>query len=168
MNVHRERLQDAQRGILPCTALWVTNDAGMTTQIGGSMDLINLVLALALAQFIYFGVMVGRARGKYGVAAPATTGNEMFERYFRVQMNTLELLVAFVPGIYAFSQYYSQNTAALFGAVYLIGRGIFFVSYVKDPKSRSLGFGLSMMPILVFIIGTLYGAASAYWRAHGG
>ena len=53
------------------------------------MAYVDIVTALALLQFVYFGIQVGRARGRFGVKAPAITGNEQFERYFRVQQNTL-------------------------------------------------------------------------------
>jgi len=123
------------------------------------MALVNLIVALALLQFFAFLTAVGRAREKYNVVAPATTGNEMFERYFRVQMNTLELLVMFVPAIWMFGFYGNANVAAALGAIYLIGRGIYFFSYVKDPKKRSLGYGLSAGPVAVLVIGALIGAA---------
>lgn len=123
------------------------------------MALVNLIVALALVQFFAFGTAVGVARGKYNVPAPATTGNEVFERYFRVQMNTLELLIMFVPAIWMFGFYVSANVAAALGAIYIIGRGIYFFSYVKDPKKRELGFGLSVGPIVVLVIGALIGAA---------
>ena len=125
------------------------------------MHLVYLVIGLALAQFIFFGVLVGRARGQYGVAAPATSGHEIFDRHFRVQMNTLELLVVLVPALLLFAHYFGANYAAFLGAIYLVGRFVFASSYVKDPKGRSLGFGLSMMPILVLVIGTLVGAVRA-------
>ncbi len=123
------------------------------------MALVNLIVALALLQFFVFATAVGKAREKYGVAAPATTGNEMFERYFRVQMNTLELLIMLVLAIWMFGFYVSANVAAGLGAIYLVGRGIYFFSYVKDPKKRSLGFGLSAGPVVVLVIGALVGAA---------
>ena len=123
------------------------------------MALINLIVALALLQFFAFATAVGMAREKYNVAAPATTGNEVFERYFRVQMNTLELLVMFVPAIWMFGYYVSAHVASALGAIYLIGRGIYFFSYVKDPKKRSLGFGLSAGPVAALVIGALIGAA---------
>ncbi|HLY53305.1 MAG TPA: MAPEG family protein, partial [Steroidobacteraceae bacterium] len=63
------------------------------------MAVAHLVLALALLEFFYFGLAVARARATYKVPAPATSGNEVFERYFRVHMNTLEQLIIFVPGI---------------------------------------------------------------------
>ena len=43
---------------------------------------VEIVIALAVLEFVVFGIFVGRARSKYQVKAPATTGNEMFERYF--------------------------------------------------------------------------------------
>jgi len=48
---------------------------------------------------------VGRARGKYKVKAPATTGDPAFERAFRVQMNTLESAVAFLPVLWLFAAF---------------------------------------------------------------
>ncbi len=123
------------------------------------MAYIDIVTALALLQFIVFGFRVGGARGKYGVRAPATTGNEIFERYFRVQQNTLEQLVAFIPGLYLFGHYFNPLWAAAIGLVYLIGRAIYAASYVKDPAKRSAGFGLSFLPTVILIAGGLLGAA---------
>jgi hypothetical protein len=44
---------------------------------------------LALLLYMIIGLNVGEARIKYKVRAPATTGDEHFERAYRVQMNTL-------------------------------------------------------------------------------
>ena len=125
------------------------------------MPLVHLVLGLALAQFLFFCFAVGKARGRYKIAAPATTGNEIFERYFRVQMNTLELLVILVPSIVLAGQYFGAYIAAGLGVVYLIGRVIYFMSYVKDPKSRSAGYGLSVLPVIVLLVGAIIGAVRA-------
>ena len=125
------------------------------------MPLVHIVVALALVQFLFFCFAVGRARGTYKVAAPATTGNEMFERYFRVQMNTLELLVVFVPSILIYAQYLGAYVAVALGVVYLVGRLIYFTSYVKDPKSRSVGYGLSALPVMILLAGSLVGAIRA-------
>ncbi|MGC8520549.1 MAG: MAPEG family protein [Steroidobacteraceae bacterium] len=130
------------------------------------MALVNLVIVMALLQFFAFGAAVGKARGTYRVAAPATTGHEMFERYYRVQMNTLELLVILLPALWLFAYYLSPATAAGLGVLYLIGRLVYFVSYVKDPKTRSLGFALSSGPILLLMLGALYGAARVAWHAY--
>lgn len=130
------------------------------------MALVYLVIALALLEFFAFGAAVGWARGRYGVAAPATSGHEMFDRYFRIQMNTLELLVLCVPAMWIFAHYLSPAVAAALGAVYLLGRLVYFFSYVKDPEARSLGFALSGGPTVLLVLGALFGAARALWR-HG-
>jgi glutathione S-transferase len=122
------------------------------------MAYVQIVLALALLQFMYFGIAVSRARGVYKCAAPATTGNEMFERYFRVQMNTLEQLVVFIPAIFLFATKVDPRWAAGLGAVYLIGRVLYFTSYVRDPAKRGPGFGLTAIPNMALVVGGLIGA----------
>jgi glutathione S-transferase len=130
------------------------------------MPYVHIVIGLALVQFFYFSIEVGRARGRYKIAAPATTGNEVFERYFRVHMNTLELIVVFIPSILIFGMYVNPYIAAAIGAVYLVGRMIYLFSYVKDPKSRSAGFGLSALPTLILLVGGIIGAVRAAFFAH--
>jgi uncharacterized membrane protein YecN with MAPEG domain len=122
------------------------------------MAYIDIVTGLALLQFIYFGFQVGGARTKYQVKAPAITGNEIFERYFRVQQNTLEQLIVFIPGLYLFSHYFNPLWAAGLGVIYLIGRQVYFAGYVKDPAKRGPGFGLSFLPTVALIGGGLVGA----------
>jgi glutathione S-transferase len=122
------------------------------------MAYVDIVTALALLQFVVFGLQVGRARGVYGVKAPATTGNEIFERHFRVQQNTLEQLIGLIPGLYLFSRYFNPLWAAGLGVVYLIGRQIYAASYVKNPATRGAGHGMSFLPMAVLVIGGLVGA----------
>jgi glutathione S-transferase len=122
------------------------------------MAYVDIVTALALLQFIAFGFQVGGARAKYGVKAPAVAGNEIFERHFRVQQNTLEQLIAFIPGIYLFSHYFNPLWGTALGVVYLIGRQVYAASYVKDPAKRGPGYGMTFLPIVVLIAGGLIGA----------
>jgi uncharacterized membrane protein YecN with MAPEG domain len=125
------------------------------------MPYVHIVIGLALVEFMYFGLAVAQARSRYKVSAPATTGNEMFERYFRVQMNTLEQLVVFIPSILIFGQYLSPYLAAALGAVFVVGRLVYFAGYVKDPKKREAGFILSAVPTTILLVGAIFGAARA-------
>jgi hypothetical protein len=125
------------------------------------MPWIDLVTFLALVQYLVFGALVGRARGQYGVKAPATTGNELFERHYRVQMNTLELLVVFVPVLWMAAKYWSPTAMAAVGAVYLIGRIVYQRAYTRAPAQRSLGFMLSIVPVAVLLVAVFAGAARA-------
>jgi glutathione S-transferase len=122
------------------------------------MAYVDIVTALAVLQFFVFGFKVGGARGRFGVKAPAITGNDIFERHFRVQQNTLELLVALIPGLYLFSRYWSPVVAAVLGVIYLVGREVYAASYVKEPAKRSAGFGLSVLPTAILVVGGLAGA----------
>ena len=121
------------------------------------MNYVDLIAVLAILQLIFFSVLVGQARGAYGIKAPAVSGNEMFERAYRVHMNTLELLVAFLPALFVASKYWPQAYVAAAGAVYLVGRFVYWRSYVAAPASRGIGFGLSMLPILALLIASLVG-----------
>ena len=125
------------------------------------MAWVDIVGLLAVVQLIAFGTLVGRARGTYGVAAPATTGHPIFERYYRVQMNTVESLIVFLPALWLAARYWPPKYAALLGVIYLIGRVVYLVAYVSDPRKRSLGFSLSMVPAIVLVIAALIGAIRA-------
>lgn len=122
------------------------------------MEPVAVVIALALIQYVVFGMLVGWARGKYGVKAPAVTGHEIFDRYFRVHQNTLELLVVFVPAIWLFGMYVDPTWAALLGLVYVVARVLYLRGYVADPAKREVGFTLSVLPVLVLLAGALWGA----------
>ena len=121
------------------------------------MDNVYLVILLALVQFIYFTIRTGIARGKYGVEAPRTQGNEIWERIYRVQQNSMEQLVIFVPGMLAFAHFVSPKWALLLGIIYLLGRQIFSWFYITNPKKRGPGVALSLLSNITLVVGALIG-----------
>lgn len=121
------------------------------------MAWIDLVTLLALAEFFGFAYAVGKARQRYGIKAPATTGHDIFERTFRVQQNTLELLILFIPALWMAARYWNPAYTAAVGAVFIVGRVLYFFGYVKDPTKRSMGFLISFAPIVVLWVGALWG-----------
>ncbi len=122
------------------------------------MELVAIVIALALIEYIVFSALVGRARAKYKVPAPAMSGDPIFERFNRVHQNTLESLITFIPSIVLFAYYIRPDVAAGLGVVFIIGRALYLKGYVKDPKSRELGSMLSGLPIVILLLGGLVGA----------
>lgn len=125
------------------------------------MALIHLVLVLALIEFVVFAMAVARARTRYNVPAPATTGNEVFERYFRAHMNTLEQLTVFVPSLFLFAWYLNAYLAAALGVLFVIGRAVYFIGYVRAAKDRHIGFLLSAIPNVALLVGAGLGALRA-------
>lgn len=122
------------------------------------MELVAIVVCLALLEFAVFAYNTGQARGKYGVEAPATTGHPNFERHFRVQQNTIEQLVMFLPGIFLFGTYVDVRVAAVLGIIYIIGRIWYAWAYVQDPGKRTPGFLTSVVPVWILVLGGLIGA----------
>ena len=124
------------------------------------MDLVYLVIGLALIEYFGFGMLAGQARVRHGVEAPAVIGHPDFERRFRVQQNTLEQLVIFIPSILIFSQYWSPLIAAAMGIVFVLGRLVYYRGYVADPSKRGTGFLIGMLAQTVLLLGALIGAGS--------
>jgi glutathione S-transferase len=125
------------------------------------MHYVAIISAVALLQFFWFGWQVGAAREKYNIPAPAVSGNDMFERHFRVQMNTQEQLLVFLPALWIFASFISPLWAAVLGAIFIVGRFVYASTYVRDPKSRSIGFALTAIPNLLMLVGILIWAVWA-------
>jgi glutathione S-transferase len=123
------------------------------------MEPAYIVIGLALLQFFAFGMLVGMQRVKTGVDAPAIIGDSLFERYFRVHYNTMEQIVVFVPAMLLFANYISANWAAGLGVLFIIGRFVYLKSYISDPAKRGAGFGLTMLPNMILLLGGIGGAS---------
>ena len=126
------------------------------------MALVTIVASVALLQYMLFVMRAGRARGKSGVPAPAIIGNPDFERHLRVQYNTIEQLVVFLPALFLFAHFVSEPVAAGLGGVFVIGRALYARAYVTDPSKRGPGFGLTIVPNFILILGALIGAAMSF------
>jgi uncharacterized membrane protein YecN with MAPEG domain len=121
------------------------------------MDHATLIVLLALLQYVWFTARVGLARGKYHVDAPACDGDENFSRLFRIQQNTLEQLIVFIPATYAFSYYLSELWVLLPGLAFIIGRFLYSAEYSKDPKTRTPGMATTLLANVVLVLGALFG-----------
>lgn len=116
-----------------------------------------LVTLLAVVLYFYTGLLVAKARAKFGVKAPATTGNPDFERVFRVQMNTLEWMPIFLPLLWFFVLYVNDWGAALLGLLWLLGRILYIRGYTEAADKRHKGFALQALACGALLIGTLAG-----------
>jgi glutathione S-transferase len=122
------------------------------------MNYVHIVALLAVLQFFIFGILVGRMRKQRGIKAPATSGDDLFERAFRVHMNTLEQLVGFLPALLIAGLYWPNAIVAGIGAIYLAGRLLYRQLYLADPSKRQAGFLLTVIPTFVLLAAAIAGA----------
>ena len=115
----------------------------------------------ALALYFVLCYAVGQARGKYGIKAPAVAGHEGFERAYRVQMNTVEQMVFFLPALWLCAVLVSDRGAAAGGVIWVLGRAVYAVTYLKDPAKRGPGMGITMLAQIGLFLAAAYGVVRA-------
>jgi glutathione S-transferase len=121
------------------------------------MNLIALVSSVILLEYFAFVVLVGKARSKTGVDAPAVTGAPELERAIRVQTNSLEQMVIALPAMWMFGMYMSEQIGAALGCVYIIGRAMYAKGYMEDPKKRAMGFVVGFAASAILLLGAIVG-----------
>lgn len=117
----------------------------------------SFVTVLTLILFFVITANVGRARVKYKVPVPQTSGDPDFERVFRVQQNTLEQLILFLPSLWLFSLFISPNWGAGIGGIWIVGRILYAWGYYQEANKRTLGFGINALSLIVLLLGSLVG-----------
>ena len=117
----------------------------------------DLVMVLAILFYIWAAFKVGGARGTYKVPAPATDGPPEFLRVFRVQMNTLEQIVWFLPALWLFASAWGDIYAAAIGVFWPIGRIVFARGYYAAAEKRGPGFGITFFCSTILLLGGLVG-----------
>lgn len=115
----------------------------------------SLATLLAVAVYIWTLVNAGQARGRTGLAAPAVTGDAEFERYYRVQMNTVEQIVVLIPLLWLTAGWVGDLWGGLGGLVWSVGRVVYARAYYADPTKRGPGFGISALPIIAMLLAVL-------------
>lgn len=116
-----------------------------------------LTTLLALAFYIVTGIKVGVARGRYKIEAPAVTGDPAFERAYRVQMNTLEQIVAFLPALWLYATFGNPFIASGLGLLWIVGRIWYAVGYYRAAGKRGPGFVLTFIAFAALWTGAAYG-----------
>jgi glutathione S-transferase len=118
-----------------------------------------IVSILAILVVFWTGLRVAGMRGKHNILAPATAGHPEFDRAYRVQMNTMEQFVLFLPLLWlanAFFHMLPLLTGAV-GLVWIVGRIIYALAYMADPSKRSLGFTISIIATAVLLVLSIIG-----------
>jgi glutathione S-transferase len=110
-----------------------------------TLPLTSLITLLAVALMFGTAINVGKARVNYGVKAPATSGHEMFERAYRIQMNTIESALMMLPAMWLYAGLIGDLGAGVSGALWIAGRILYALAYQQNPEKRGLGFGISLL-----------------------
>ncbi len=118
---------------------------------------VSLVSIGALILFFVVTINVGRARFKFGVKPPEMSGSPEFERVVRVQQNTLEQLVIFLPALWIFATFVQPLAAAILGSIWIVGRILYAWGYYQAAEKRGPGFGISSLATIVLLLGSLVG-----------
>ena len=118
-------------------------------------DFTALITCLAILFYFFTAVQVTRARSAHGIKAPAISGHPDFERVFRVQMNTLEWMPIFLPSLWLFAIYIGDRSAAALGLIWIIGRILYMVGYMRAAGKRGPGFGIQATACIVLWFGAL-------------
>ncbi len=122
-----------------------------------TFPLTSLVTLMICLLMLATGVHVGRARGRYGIKAPAISGHEMFERAYRIQMNTLENAAIVLPALWVNAAFISDRGAAMLGTVWLASRIWYALAYQHEPAKREPAFVLSMIAFTLLWLAAAYG-----------
>ena len=130
--------------------------------------LVAIVTVLVLLFYFWTGLTVGQMRGRHKIDAPAMIGHPEFERAVRVQTNTLEWLVIFLPAMWLCAAYVNPFLAAGLGVIWIVGRYMYMQGYLKDPKERSMGFLIQLGATAIALFGGLIGAVVSIFTGGGG
>lgn len=128
----------------------------------------DLVILLALVMYLGTMFYCARARARHGILAPAVSGHPEFERALRIQQNTLEQLVPFLPAVWLFSALVNPLLGAVLGAVWVAGRAIYAISYARAPERRGPGFIIAAIALIVLLLGALSQVIAALARGAAG
>jgi len=114
------------------------------TLLTAAATIIAILIAVATS------ILVARTRFKVGIMPPAMTGAPELERAIRVQGNTLEQLVMFVPALWLAAFYFQGWGPAALGLVWSLGRILYIPAYMAGGNRR-IGFSLTIWPTLILL-----------------
>lgn len=129
-----------------------------------ALPLTSLITLFVVLLMFASALNVGRARGLYGIKAPAVTGHEMFDRAFRVQMNTLESAAVMLPALWLYAGFIGDRGAGMMGVVWLVARIWYAIAYQRDPKTRSAAFGIAFLVFVGLWLGAFWGVLRVLLR----
>lgn len=124
--------------------------------------LIGVTTILTVLLLAACTIHVGRARGRYGVKAPGMSGPDGFERAVRVQANTNESALMFLPALWTAAAFGTAWISAVIGMVWLVSRVWYAFAYATPGRNRGPAFTLSVLALVALIFQAAWGMA---WKS---
>ena len=122
------------------------------------------VTLLAVLICIAFAILVSRTRRAVGIFPPAMDGDPRLERALRVQGNTVEGFIVFLPSLWLAALYFQGWLPPAIGLVWCLGRILFATGYMRDAQKRHIGFAISILSVLALVVLAAAGLVQA-WMA---
>ena len=124
--------------------------------------LTGLVTLLAILIAIGTTILVARVRRSTGIQPPAMSGDPRLERALRVQGNTVEGFIVFLPALWLAALYFQGWGPPIIGLIWCLGRIIYALGYSRDAGARLPGFALTIFPTLILILLAIIGIVKAW------
>lgn len=124
------------------------------------------VTLLAILVTIGTAILVARVRRSTGIQPPAMSGDPRLERALRVQGNTTEGFIVFLPALWLAALYFQGWIPGIIGLVWCLGRILYALTYKPaNPDQRFAGFALTVFPTIILAILALIGIVNAWIAA---
>jgi glutathione S-transferase len=133
--------------------------AAPATLLTAAVTLLTILIAIGTA------ILVARTRRTTGIQPPAMSGDPRLERALRVQGNTVEGFIIFLPALWLAALYFQGWAPPIIGLVWCLGRIFYAVGYVADAERRHIGFGICIFSVLILVILAAIGIFGAWTAA---
>jgi uncharacterized membrane protein YecN with MAPEG domain len=111
------------------------------------------VTLLAVLVALWTAILVARTRRRVGIPPPAVSGSPDLECALRVQANTVEQFILFMPALWVAAIYFQGWVPPIIGLIWCVGRILFALGYKAiKPSARAPGFALTILSTLVLVI----------------
>ena len=119
-----------------------------------------VTLLIALVYFL-MALTVARTHARTSILPPTMTGDPVLERSLSGHVNTLKWMPIALPSMWLFAIYLrTPAVAALLRLLWIAGRVIYFVGYVKEAKKRLPGFFVQATTAFAMLFGALAGSST--------
>jgi len=124
------------------------------------------VTLLAVLVALWTAILVARTRRRVSIPPPAVSGSPELECALRVQANTVEQFILFMPALWVAAIYFQGWVPPIIGLIWCVGRILFALGYKAiKPSARAPGFALTILSTLALVILAAIGIVQAWMAA---